>query len=87
MKRNSIYSMLLALLVLTLSGCSEDKGNYDYTPIDEISVEGIQNTYSALVGGKLEISVNLIHSIENAGDEHLAYSWNVNGEEVSTEKD
>ncbi len=87
MKRNSIYSMLLALLVLTLSGCSEDKGNYDYTPIDEISVEGIQNSYSALVGGKLEISVNLIHSIENAGDEHLAYSWNVNGEEVSTEKD
>ena len=88
MTRIFILQMIfLVTAIFGLGSCYDDKGNYDYTPIDEISVEGIQNSYSALVGGKLEISVNLIHSIENAGDEHLAYSWNVTGEEVSTEKD
>ena len=31
---------LLAILSIFQVGCYEDKGNYDYTTVDEVTIEG-----------------------------------------------
>ena len=34
------YMFLLAILSILQAGCYEDKGNYDYTTVDEVTIEG-----------------------------------------------
>ena len=47
MKRKSIYLFILAGLI-ALSGCLDDKNNYDYTDINELEGEitGMKDEYS-----------------------------------------
>lgn len=44
----SLYIILIALLCCNLASCYDDKGNYDYTDIFEISIDSIQERYSCL---------------------------------------
>lgn len=44
----NIY-ILLAALGLLLLGCTEDKGNYDYVPVNEVEFGNINEEYSVLV--------------------------------------
>ena len=39
----SIYLLCIMLGVL-FCRCAEDKGNYDYTPVDELTITGIDGT-------------------------------------------
>ena len=39
MKRLFIY--IVTVMALFIAGCYEDKGNYDYTPVDELTITGI----------------------------------------------
>ena len=40
-----------------LVGCYDDKGNYDYTDIGDITITGIENSYTAIaLAKKLEIN-------------------------------
>lgn len=41
---------LSLLLLFTTASCSEDKGNYDYEEVPEITITGIQETYDLLRG-------------------------------------
>ncbi len=50
---------LLALMVGTVSSCSEDLGNYDYKDLPEVEIEGIQTSVTALAFQNLSISVDL----------------------------
>lgn len=46
MKPHVIYTLLLSILI----SCNKDLGNYDYHDINEISISGIAESYSALAG-------------------------------------
>lgn len=78
------YFMLLAVILL-LSGCYEDKGNYDYIDIIETKISNIEDTYTAYVGEKLVIQPNV--EITNGENSKIEYQWRINGEVVSIEKD
>lgn len=35
-------------MILLVGGCYDDKGNYDYTDIGDITITGIENSYTAI---------------------------------------
>ena len=53
MKR--IKEIIGVLLLVTGIACTEDKGNYNYTPLNELTINGINKTYVA------EIAVSYTH--------------------------
>ena len=58
MKR--IKEIIGVLLLVTGIACTEDKGNYNYTPLNELTINGINKTYVAEIDSVLSISVNII---------------------------
>ena len=58
----SIYLLCIMLGVL-FCRCAEDKGNYDYTPVDELTITGIDGTYTKIVGDSLKIPVTFEHTV------------------------
>lgn len=57
--------------------CSiEDEGNYNYSDVNAITIEGIEDSYSCIGGGveNLQISPDIISTI-NTDDRDYEYSW------------
>lgn len=82
MKTNVLYS--LGIICLLLGACAEDKGNYDYTPINEVTIDSILSTYSCEAGSRLYINPDIKSLDEATAD--LSYSWSIKDKEVSTDK-
>lgn len=82
--KKHIFTVFCLMAAALFSGCSKDKGNYDYTAIDDISIELPSSSYNVVSGGKLQIKPTLTHSIQ-AND--LFYEWEIDGKKVSTERD
>ena len=74
MKKLLAYVQVLVLPFLL--SCSEDDGNYDYRAINDVTISGIEESYTALNGtDKLEISP--VISTSFGDDSHLTYEWKV----------
>ena len=67
-----IYYCVLMLTVCMFSSCFDDDGNYDYTTVDEIVIEGLgeSHTLNSYNGEVLEISPKIT---SNYAD--LTYEW------------
>lgn len=76
----SLYGSLCVTAFL-LGACAEDQGNYDYTDINEIVIENIEDTYTCELGAQLRIEPLIIQSLP--GQASPACSWTIDGEEVS----
>ena len=58
-----IYAFFWMIVLLTVS-CYEDKGNYDYHPINEVKISGIkEDPYEILRWDTLKIPVTLENSL------------------------
>lgn len=82
MNKQLLYCLLSGLLCLL--GCSEDKGNYDYTPLNDVIIANIP----AMVcppGSNIQITPTLSRSLKE-GEENLTFSWEVDGKLLSTER-
>ena len=80
MKNIYFFYILTALI---LGACAEDKGNYDYDPINDLTISGINTkTYTLVLGDTLKIPVTLKRSKENS-TENLNYLWEFDGKEVA----
>lgn len=65
----------ISLLALTIS-CTKDKGNYDYHDINELTVGGLQATYSGLTGiDTLRISPAIVMSEPVSDPSRMEYTW------------
>lgn len=84
MKRN-IGLYIIALIALFWS-CSEDKGNYDYVPVNEVKVEGLPKDTSAMHGEVLKL-VPVFERTALPTEEGLEYSWTLAGQEIATTRD
>lgn len=76
MKRNILFSLISMLLLLT--GCFEDKGNYDYRNLDEISVKFPGNVGTddhIILMGKLQESLDIEPEISYGEPQNLKYTW------------
>ena len=68
-----IYAFFWMIVLLTVS-CYEDKGNYDYHPINEVKISGIkEDPYEILRWDTLKIPVTLENSLNEKAK--LIYAW------------
>lgn len=73
MKKNII---LLSLIVLGVTACYKDKGNYDYKEINEITISGIEAVYAGMTGvDKLQIEPTITMTMSNGDPERFSYLW------------
>lgn len=72
MKR--IQMIVGILLLLTGIACTEDKGNYDYTPLNELTFEGLGNSYQVEVDSILSIPVTITGNMDFSTDDY-DYLW------------
>ena len=61
MKR--IKEIIGVLLLVTGIACTEDKGNYNYTPLNELTINGINKTYVAEIDSVKKVSGKTITNI------------------------
>ncbi len=65
---------LLVILSLLQVGCYEDKGNYDYTPINEVKIVGdYELVYRLKMGEQLTIPMTL--ELNGFEESQLEYKW------------
>ena len=72
-----IYLACIALFLL-LSGCYDDKGNYDYDPLNRIEIESFNVPRTYYLGDKLEVKPVLNFAIDSIED-HLLFEWTILG--------
>lgn len=82
MKR--IQIIIGVLLLVTGIACTEDKGNYDYTPLNKLVVNGIKETYVVEVDSMLSIPVDISGSEGFREDDYdyVWYAWRTSVEKV-----
>lgn len=65
----------IILAILWMTGCIDDRGNYDYIPSDEVfpvSIDGADTTFTCYVGDTVRISP-AVSGTDNMND--LKYTW------------
>lgn len=73
-----IGTMLVALSMVALTSCYEDKGNYDYRDIDEIHVAfpgNIGTDNKIIFAERQGNTLNIIPEVECIDKTHLTYLW------------
>lgn len=60
-------------IVALLSGCSKDKGNYNYKDLNEFTIEDVSDTYSIAQGDTLIITPKIVETKPDA--DRFRYSW------------
>ncbi|WP_294080093.1 PKD-like family lipoprotein [Proteiniphilum sp. UBA5384] len=82
--REKILHSLFVTGLLLLCGCSEDKGNYDYTDLNTVTIANIP-AKSYAPGATIQIIPELSRSL-TAGEENLSFQWEVAGIAISQER-
>lgn len=87
MYMNMKYIFMIVVFTCLLSSCYEDKGNYDYQQMNDITInlslpDG-KTKYS--LGDVLEISPELAFA-KGFESENLTYSWTFDRKEISTDR-
>ena len=75
----------MLLLPFLMAGCYEDKGNYDYYPINDVNIAGIEKSYDINRWDTLRIAVSLGHSLNE--NSKMEYAWYLDGKKVANTKD
>lgn len=84
MKRTTLlYSTILSLGLL-MGACAEDDGNYDYTPINSVTIEGLEEDLLVEAGSRLQLTPVL--NITDESNINLSYEWTIGETVVSTER-
>ncbi|GEM_PF-388000 len=67
-------SVIWVILSTIIWSCVKDKSNYDYNEINEVEIEGIEESYSAVMLDTLKITPVLTRTLEQREDD-LEYYW------------
>lgn len=88
------YKWIIGCLLLwAATACTEDKGNYDYVSLNDLTITGIEDTYTVEQNEHLSISVDIkgTEGFDVARYDYLWYAWRVNNpaapDTLSHEKD
>ncbi len=82
-----IRTMCWVATLALLSSCYEDKGNYDYGNLNEVTIDqaDARGTVSVSFGETVTLTPIITSSRGEEGMKNLTYSWVLDGEEISTE--
>ncbi|NSL90941.1 hypothetical protein ECE50_029220 [Chitinophaga sp. Mgbs1] len=74
--KQTIYNRLCFFLLLAVcSSCYKDKGNYDYHPINEVTIQAIDTAYAVLRGDSLHIVPRKTFSLSSNPEDAYTYAW------------
>lgn len=77
MKYNYFKLSLAAILIgISLGNCTKDKGNYDYTDVNQVEVSLTDSVFEIEQMKELHVRPSLKESIPSAGDSYT-YAWHV----------
>lgn len=79
------YAFIAIVCVGLLSSCYEDKGNYDYLQMNDITVSFSLENNEYVMGDILDIKPELTFA-SGTEAKKLTYLWTFNGEEISRER-
>ena len=82
MKRLFVY--IITVMALFIAGCYEDKGNYDYDTVPQVSVSGIEKSYDFYVGSQETITPTVTWT--NGKPDKVSYAWRINNKVVCEEE-
>ncbi|MCW3466140.1 PKD-like family lipoprotein [Chitinophaga nivalis] len=85
MKKIKLLSGIL-LVFAGLSSCYKDKGNYDYTELNELTINGLESRYERDQDDSLHIPVAL-QGTQYADTTQFTYEWEIGRKIVYTGKD
>ena len=85
MKRIKLKLATAIFLGSLMSSCYEDKGNYDYEQMNDITVEIPLESSDCVLGDVLKIIPELKFSTGKE-TENLTYLWTFDGQEIATER-
>ncbi|MFC3199739.1 PKD-like family lipoprotein [Parapedobacter deserti] len=73
----NIYKYVIALVsVIWLSSCSKDLGNYDYSDINELTINGVSSNYNVRTGiDTLRIQPTITATLDGADTSRYEYLW------------
>lgn len=80
MKEKILWGLALSLL---MTGCYEDLGNYDYHAINELEVEGIEDSYSVDVDDNFKITPTLTGTLYS-DTSRFTYKWEIGSDTYET---
>lgn len=84
MNRIKAWAFVAAIIGMLGTSCYEDKGNYDYQVLNELTINLPLETTDYVLGDVLKITPELTFLLgEKTSD--LSYSWTFEGVEISTE--
>ncbi|GAE84166.1 PKD-like family lipoprotein [Bacteroides reticulotermitis] len=75
-----IYPILFSAILL-LNACISDDGNYDYTPLKEVTIEGVADSYRFILQEHQTITPKI--TTELTAD-NLAYCWRIGNDTLAT---
>lgn len=70
----TLYKAVFFMAVILVWSCEKDKGNYDYTEKEIITVEGLETNYP-IITGRDNISIDPVVSSNKEGE--LEYLWGI----------
>ncbi|MDR1762561.1 MAG: hypothetical protein LBR64_01205 [Dysgonamonadaceae bacterium] len=73
-KYKIIALLFAALTLITVGSCIDDKGNYDYHEINEVTIEGIPDTITTSVGARVQVTPQLTFS-QGENPDNFEYLW------------
>lgn len=85
MYMKKINWVIAAAMLFCLSSCYEDKGNYDYKRINDVTVSFTLETSEYVLGDILKVEPQFAFSSGKESNE-LAYSWSLNRRQISTDR-
>ena len=74
------FIYIITAIVAFVTGCYEDKGNYSYEIVPQVSVEGIEDSYDFYVGSQEKITPQI--TWKNGKPDKLSYAWRINDKVV-----
>ena len=71
-------TMIMGVLLLLVAACTEDKGNYDYVPLNKLTLEGMEESYQVEKDSAFAISMTITGEtgFSEANYDFLWYAWN-----------
>lgn len=72
------YYILSLVAYLSMTSCVEDKGSYVGTPVNEITISGLEDSYAIIVGETvLDIQPEVNGTLAGTDDSNYEYKWYV----------
>lgn len=71
-------------LLCCLNACIEDKGNYNYVPLEEVAISGLDDSYRFVLQKSQSITPKVITNIDES---NLTYCWRIGPDTLCKTKD